>query len=371
NLDEGLAAYREGLRIARYVRDYACAAEILGMLAWQAHVWGEYEQADRYLSEGFEIAASLQVPDILWVLLRVQGSQAWARGEYAQAEASYRQGLCLIKDLSDQSRADITMYYCFLAVFEGERGQYVQAEESFQHSIVAAEVYGFKDFIPFVVARRAMMRLMYAPSDELREELVQAISAAQAVGSWGFAVYAHKALAQLELALGQVDRAEEVVHQALAIIEPFQTKNQASEHHTILAQIEQARGHYIEAAAYLDRALPVLRIYGASEDQAIALLTQGEIEIERGNIDAAETAFQELFRVGPADFLAPIALGSYGLARVAAARYQRREARRLGAKSLQMLEALKHVRTPEVRAWMETIHNPFLHALRKISIFGK
>ncbi|MGH2507582.1 MAG: tetratricopeptide repeat protein, partial [Ktedonobacteraceae bacterium] len=355
NFAEGLAAYYEGLHLARSSQDHACVAEILAMLTWQAHMWGEYEQADEYLHEGLEIATALDLPDTLWMLLRSQVSQAWARGEYAQAEAAYLRGLSLVERLSDQSLADVTMYYCFLGVFEGERGHYAQAETLFQQATIAAQKYGFQDFIPFLIARRAMMRLMCNPSDELREELLQAITTAQAVGSWGFAVYAHKALAQLELLRGNFDRAEEVAQQALAIIEPFQTQNRVGEHRTILAQVELARGRYAEAANYLQQALPLLRIYGASEDQAIALLAQGEIEIGRGNLDAAKAAFQELFQVGPADFLAPLALGHYGMARIVAARNQQHEARQLGEKSLQMLEGLKHVRAQEVRAWLETL----------------
>lgn len=369
NFAEGLAAYHEGLRLARLSQDDACVAEILAMLTWQAHMWGEYDQADKYLYEGLEIATSLDLPDILWILWRGQGSQAWARGEYAQAEAAYLRGLSLVERLSDQSLADVTMYYCFLGVFEGERGHYAQAEAYFQQSIEAAQRYGFKDFIPFLLARRAMMRLMCDPSDELREELLQAIHAAQSVGSWGFAVYAHKALAQLELLRGNFNRAEEVAWQALAIIEPSQTKNRLGEHRTILAQIELARGHYAEAANYLQQALPLLRIYGAREDQALALLTQGEMEIGRGNLDAAEAAFQELFQAGPADFLAPIALGHYGMARVVAARQQWREARQFGEKSFHMLEDLKHVRTQEVRAWLETLPHPALHVKRDMQKF--
>ncbi len=363
-VQEGLAAHQEGLSLARRFRDDKCACEILATLAWYAHIYGEYDQADIYIQEGLEIAIPRDYPDQLWVLYRVQGSQAWARGNYGQAEAAYQRGLILVERLSDQSLTDVTMYYCFLAVFAGERGHYTEAEAHFQQGIMAAQAYGFKDFIPFLVARRAMMRLMCDPSDALREELMEAIRAAQAVGSFAYAVYAHKALAQLELIQGNLDRAEEVAHHALALIEPFQTQNRLGEHRTILAQVELARGRYSEAAVYLQQALPLLRIYGAAEDKAISLLTLGELEIGRGDLGAAEAAFRELLAVGPADFLAPLALGHYGLARIAAARRQRSEARRLGEKSLRMLEELKHVRAPEVRIWLNALPTPFLHGLR-------
>lgn len=210
-VQEGMAAYHEGLSLARRFRDDECACEILGT----------------------------------WPGMRTSN--------------------------------------CFLAVFEGERGHYDQAETYFQQGIVASQLYGFRDFVPF-----------------------------------------------------------------------------------ILAQIELARGHYAEAAAYLQQALPLLRIYGAAEDKAIALPALGELELTRGDLNAADTAFRELFEVGPADFLAPLALGYFGRARLAAFRHQYQEAREFGDKSLQMLEDLKHVRAPEVRAWLETLPKPRFQAFRNL-----
>lgn len=366
SVEEGLAVYHEGLSVARRLHDEECTAEILSMLAWYAHIYGEYEQADSYIQEGLAIAIPRDLPNVLWVLYRVQGSQAWARGDYAQAEEAYLRGLNLVERLDDGARRDLCMYHCFLGVFEGERGHYAQAETYFQQGIVAAQMYGFRDFMTFILARRAMMRLIYDPSDDLREELEQGILAVQPGGSWGYAVYSHKALAQLELLWGNVDRAEEITSQVSEIIEASQMQNRLGEHRTILAQIELARGRYAEAVAYIQQALPLLRIYGAAEDKAIALLTLGELEIARGDLHAAEAAFRELFEVGPADFLAPLALGYFGRARLAESRHHYQEARQLGEKSLQMLEKLKYVRVPEIRAWLEQLPKSRFQALRHL-----
>lgn len=363
-IEEGLAAHQEGLTLARNLRDDACTCEILGTLAWHAHIYGEYTQADSYLQEGLELATRLDLPNVLFVLYRVQGSQAWASGDYVQAEVAYQRGLSLVERLDDRARVDLCMYYCFLGVFEGERGRYPQAETYFQQAIVASQLYGFRDFVPFTIARRAMMRLMVNPSDELRKELEEAIHSAQVVGSWGYVVYTYKALAQLELLRGNVDQAEEVARQSLAIVEPFQAQNRLGEHRTILAQIELARGNYSESAAYFDQCLPPLRIYGAAEDQAIAFASKGELELARGDLNAAAAAFRDLFEIGPTDFLAPLALGYFGRARLAAARRDWGEARKLGEKSRHMLETLQHIRTPEVRAWVESLHKPFWQTFR-------
>lgn len=80
----------------------------------------------------------------------------------------------------------------------------------------------------------------------------------------------------------------------------------------------------------------------------------------------AEIAFQELSAVGPADFLAPLALGSFGRARLAEARHRYQEARQLGEESLLMLEKRKHVRTPEIRAWLEHLPKSRFQALGQV-----
>ena len=40
------------------------------------------------------------------------------------------------------------------------------------------------------------------------------------------------------------------------------------------------------------------------------------------------------------------------------------EARKLGEKSRHMLETLQHIRAPEVRAWVESLHKPFWQTFR-------
>ncbi|HEU5375002.1 MAG TPA: hypothetical protein VFV38_06165, partial [Ktedonobacteraceae bacterium] len=222
-------------------------------------------------------------------------------------------------------------------------------------------------------ARRAMIRMMYDPSDELREDLEQAVHTAQMVESWMYAVYLHRALAQLELVRGNLDQAEWWAKKVLEIVEPFQIQNRMGEQYTILAQIAYTRGRYTDAVTYLEQALPLLRAYGAAEDQAIALLTWGELELARGNLEICETAFRELLKVGPANFLALVALGHYGLARLAAARHRKGEARRLCEESLRTLVELKHVRAPEVRAWLDTLGHRFWKILwnrLKPTIYG-
>lgn len=363
SFQEGMAVCDEGLKLARHLHDHESLCDILATLAWNAHVWGEYEQAETYLQEGLAMATSLDLPKSLWVLFCTQGSQAWARGDYTEAEAAYHRGLRLWGRVDDRVRADVPVYYGFLGVLEGERGHYLQAEAYFQQAILASQLYGFSDVVPSIFARRAMIRMMYDPADELCEALEQAINTAQTLESWVYAVSLHRALAQLELIRGNLDRAEWWARKALEIVEPFQVKNRMGEQYTILAQIACARGRYTHAMTYLEQALPLLRAYGAAEDQAIALLTWGELELARGDLEVCEAAFRELLKVVPADFLALVALGQYGLARLAAARHRKGEARRLGEESLRVLSELKHIRAPEVRAWLDTLDHRFWKTL--------
>lgn len=358
NAEEALALFQEALQLARQRGDNTCACDILGMLAWHFHLYGEYKQAETYLREGLVLATSLSLTPQLWVLWRVAGSQAWARGDYTQAEEAYQRGLSLAEAVPEQSRTDLPIYYCFLAVLAGERGHYQQAETYYQQGLLACEVSGSRDFAPLIIARRAMMRLMCSPSPELREELQQALHTAQEANALEYVISLLKAMAQLELALGNLDQAEQMVRDALRLIEPFGAQNRRAENITILAQIALARGNYEEAERHMGEVLNPIRQYGAAEDQAIALATWGELALAQGHLKNVEIAYRELFQVCPTDFLAMVGYGHYGLARLAAARRRWREAWREGEKSLQILETLGHIRAPEVRAWLDTLHHP-------------
>lgn len=348
-----LAIFQEAIALAVQKGDQAFASEILGSLAWHSHLYGEYDQADIFLKEGLALATSLNLVNQLWTLYRVAGSQYWARGNYQAAEHSYRLGLQLYDQVDTQVRWLRSLYECFLGVFEGERGHYPQAESLFSRSIQTVESYGFKDFAAFVLARRAMMRLMYNPSDELREELLGALLIASEAN--GFAIYVHKALAQLELFRGNVDQAESHALTGLKLVEAFETQNRRAEHRTILAQIALARGEYEKGRREMEETLPLIRRYGAAEDRAIALTTAAELALAVKDLESAEDFVEELFETAPIEFLAIQAIGHYCLARLAAARNQWTNARREGEKSLQMFRQLGHVRAREVEVWLDTL----------------
>lgn len=349
---ETFAVFQEAIHLARRLGDQAFASETLGQLAWHAHLYGEYDQADVFLNESLALAHSLHLTDQLWILYRIQGSQFWARGNYQAAESSYRVGLQLAEKVDESLRWQVSLYYCFLAVFEGERGHYPQAESLFSQSIQAVE-QGYKDFSAFVIARRAMMRLMYNPSDELREELNEALQVASEAN--GFAIYVHKALAQLELMRGNLDQTEIHAQKGLKLIEAFETPNRRAEHRTILAQIALARGEYEPGMKELEETLPLIRRYGAAEDRAIAVATAAELALSLKNLDAAEDFVEELFEAAPIEFLAVQASGHYSLARIAAEQSRWIDARREGEKSLNLFYQLGHVRSREVKAWLDTL----------------
>lgn len=351
-----LDVYQEALDLARSTGDNESCCDSLATLAWHSHLFGAYEQADTYLKEGLKLALEQGLAPQIWQLLRIRGSQYWAKGDYARSEDDYQQALKLLPLVDERARQDLSMFYCFLAVLKGEQGHYDLAEDYFQQSLEAGEANGSRDFNAFVIARRAMMRLMCHPNDALRSELEQACILAHE--SFSYYVYVLKALAQLELALGKLEPAEQAARQALQISEAAQNKTRLGEYHTLLAQIALARGDINLAAREIEQGvLPYFRTYGTAEDRAIALVTWGELEIKRDNTNAAAAAFQEMLQTGPNEFFAVVAQSHYGLARVAAARRQWRIARREGELSLQMLERLSHTRAAEVRAWLE--HLPF------------
>lgn len=350
---EAFTIYREGLLLARRYCDHPVTCDILAALAWKSHLAGEYQQADIYLAEGMELAQQLSLHQQLWSLFCIQGSQLWARGSYTAAEEAYRHGLRLLPYLDERAKADVSIYYCFLGMIEGERGNDLEAETYFAQGLEASELYGRRAFRAFLLVRRTLMRLQRSSSDTLREDLSQASDLLQETP--GYALVVYQVQAHLELAQGHIEPAERAVHQAFALLEPFPTGPQQGELLTLLAQTAFARRDMASSAALLAQAIPIVWQYGTAEARAMALATLGDLALEQGDLSCAEQAFHQLFVTGPAESLAIQATGYYGLARVAAARSQWREAKRAGEKSLILFETLRHRRAPEVRAWLDSL----------------
>lgn len=167
-------------------------------------------------------------------------------------------------------------------------------------------------------------------------------------------------VALLENILANYDKAEKYVSYALERAAQFRGGNRVGELLTLRAQIEIARGNCSQAAKTLDEALPLVKRKSPVEEIASTLVTLGEFCLPTEQFEKAKAAFAEALDVAPAEHLPLLALGKYGQARTAAARGDKREARRLGGAAFGVLRQIHHYRVKEVEEWLAQYRHPWL-----------
>ena len=369
---EAIASYQEGSRLARLGKDPASACTLLVAAAQASQLYGDYQQAESYLKDAWELTDISHLPDapvaLLWAL---QGVQDWSCGNYVQAEAACSRSISLFQRLPETQRAYGGLPLCFLAMIEGDRGHYEQAEALFQQALSSAEASS-KDFHVFVLGQRGLMHACAHPSEQGRKELGAALLLARDRCAMASSITVFRAIAFGELACGNLSAAERVAQRAFQLTHHLGASNQQGEMLVLLARIALAREEIDQTSRYLAEAWPLVQRYGTVEEQALAQEVRGELALTRGEHTAALERFREMARLAPPEHRVLQALAGYHLARCMAASGQKRAARREGAKCLKALELLEHVRAPEVRAWLASLRPVWrrpLHAPRGVVIF--
>ena len=99
--------------------------------------------------EGLELARKRNYTEQVCDLLRNIGMVEDGRGNFAQAEACFREGLELARELGQQEQ--VCRLLAGLGIQAGKRGNYAQAETYFQESLALARQLGVPQIISTVL----------------------------------------------------------------------------------------------------------------------------------------------------------------------------------------------------------------------------
>lgn len=371
---QAFALYQEGLDVARQVQDELCECEILTTLSWLTLIYGYYDQVDAYVQAGLSLAVKLATPAMHAALLKTQGTYAFARGDYHQAEQLYQQGLCMLQALPEQQKSDTGSFFCFLAEIESARGHYDRAAEYFEMAMSALELYGPKALVSYVITQQVVMESAFRSREAfpaLRASLQDALQQAQEFGGMAYAPYTYRADAFLALELGLIEEATQLALRGIEVAEQFNENIRKSELLSLLGYISLVAGRLDEAANYVEQAIPLVRRYGLAVDQAYTQGIIGELALCEERIEDAEQAFSTMQKIAPPEHRLLAAFCHYGLARVAAARRNRRHARQHGEGSLHILNDLHHPKASKVSTWLAQIPSPAPLLMKKLMAHGR
>jgi uncharacterized protein HemY len=109
------------------------------------------------------------------------------------------------------------------------------------------------------------------------------------------------------------------------------------------------------AEAYLQEAMEIVRQTGRHRLLCGVLYSWGELHLKQSQWVEAAARFGEVRDSASGVSQEYLAMALYGLARVAAAQGESREARELGQESLRMAESIGNRLAAQVRAWLDAL----------------
>ncbi|HEX2254673.1 MAG TPA: sigma 54-interacting transcriptional regulator, partial [Thermoanaerobaculia bacterium] len=288
--DEALETARRALARARALgaeRQRAGLLNGVGMLYFSR---GDWRRAGRFVRRGLHLAEALGAAgeDLAIALRHNLGNVAWKTGDYAAAQAAYRENLrhCeAIRDLWGQLKALNN-----LGILEASRGEWRAAREPLSRALAMARRLRARE-------HEALLRLNLGEVEELlghwrdaRRHLERGLALAASGHPTHNALLAQ--LASLARRRGDGPGAEEQARRALAGAEETGDQDLAAQCHHLLGMTAKDRDQASLAATHLTRAAELADAAGTRQALVRVLISRADLELRRGDRQAAADAVE-------------------------------------------------------------------------------
>ncbi len=306
-------SFKEGLSLAQQDGDADRTSALLRDLGWITWKQGNYDQADIYLQEGLSIARRSGHLERISALLNTLGSVAASQGNYPLSETYQLEGLEIARQSGD--RAQICEMLLNLGVTAAEQGHDEQATAYMQEGLALARQIGHLEWTISLLLNMGEM------SDDQ----------------------------------GNRAQAGDYYAEALALARKAGQREWVSIVLTNMGKLAVKQDNYGKAGRYLLESLELAQQIGRPRIICVCLYEHGNLYLKQELLDAAEAAFSEMLTDIPTGDRELLAYAQYGLARVAVARGNVQEGRKLGEQSVKALEAIGHRGAREVKNWLSSI----------------
>lgn len=340
-------------QFARASEQPATLVAVLQMCGNVASWGGHYEQAEAIYQEGLQLAVQREDSRQICQFFLLLGRIARRRGEYRQAEHSFQEGLFLARQLAEHECACNLLHA--LGALAAERAEYAQADLFFSESLILARLAESEKLICKSLnnlAALAAEQAQFTRAEHYWRELLLIVRRIQ----WNEQLSVTLAnLGTLMRDQGNFAQAEMYYEECLALDRQLANRERLGQTLVDFSTLLRMQAAYDRAWTYLQEGLELARQIGHRRLLSKFWLEIGELHLQTGQCAEAERAFGETLRHLP-DGQHSLNIGAhYGLARTAALRGNREEARRLGEQCLASFATSGHLRLEEVRAWLANI----------------
>ena len=340
-------------RAARLLQDSAGLAAVLLHLGKTRLRRGDYDQSEVSLLEGVIFARQNEDAEQVCQFLLWLGAIAGYRGDYNQAETYQQEGLALARQLGDPAQTSILLQG--VGTFALEQGRYAQAEACFQEGLALARQAGDRERLCELLLNSgsvAYLRGDYTQGDSYSLEALQI--ARQSSNRPAMTILLSN-LGEIATERGDYAQAGAYLREALEIARLLEQRTDISTSLVNLGRIAMGQGNHEQAEAYLQEALEIARQIGNHRLLCDVLYSWGELDLKQSRWAEAAARFGEVRDSATGVNQEYLAMAIYGLARVAAAQGESKEARELGQESLRIAESIGNRLAAQVRAWLDTL----------------
>jgi tetratricopeptide (TPR) repeat protein len=345
------ADYEEALALVGEMGDDAKMSAILRGLGVAAFSQGQYERAEGLYHRGLEYARKAGEPSLESSLLTNLGVLFFNLGRFSQAEAHFREGLRLARAYDD--RTAIQAVLMNLGVMAARERDYAMAEAFFQESLELAHGAGRKDIMSFLLTNLGTLANDRGDLEAADSYFHQGLALAREIDDRVRISHLLANLGAMATSRGDFERAEGYLHEGLDLARKTGHQEGICLLLTNLGVLSKDREMMGAAEAYFKEALSRACEMGHRRYQAVVLNNWGELHLLKQEWDMAGADFQQALQVGEDLGLRDAVAGaSFGLARIALHRKQRKEARQLGERSFRILQALGHPKVHQVQTFL-------------------
>ena len=351
--EEAGSYVERALTIAWKLNDAALLAATLLARGKMVYKQGNYAQAEAYLLEARSLAERIGNARLLSETMMMLGNLSRFRYSYDRGLAYFNESLSLARQVNDVEL--ISSVLAAVGSTFSDRGRYIEALAYNQEGLALARASGNRDRIAQLLINLSSIAIRQGEFEQAERYGLEGLELARQVGFLDAICVVLSNLGAMALDMQDYHKAEQYLKEGLAVARRIEDTKVVSADLGALATMAARQGRYDEAAAYLQEALSLARQVGDIWLLSAVLNERGDLYLKQQRLDDAHAAFSESLAISAEGSQEEVASALYGLARVAAAKGDVAEARRLGRKCLDILEPMGNRLKDGVREWLGAI----------------
>ncbi|WP_420628003.1 NB-ARC domain-containing protein [Candidatus Leptofilum sp.] len=353
NVQKGIESHQKSLQLAYTSEEPELIGEAYKYLGMAYHQQGEYEQAERFWSDGVELAQKHQLTQLHCTLLNGLGALAVNdKADFEQAKRLYEEGLALAQQLEDKpTSALILMNLGFLAF---RAGDYKQTKRCYDESCDLANAVGFRLLQAILSQRQAHLHMAHIGDyGQAGQTLIAGEAIAQELNNPRVLTLLVTALGECSWQLRDLPQAEAYFSRALELTKSVGDADLLIDVLRHKANLAILQNEFLQAGSYLEQATALAEQVRDPWYHCHILLSKGSLSLAQEKLSFADSNWHMALEMAEKyAFKAQVGFAQFGLALLAFANGDKDAMLTYGQNSLATFTKIDHVHQKAVQQWL-------------------